>query len=95
MRFLKAMRMKRQKKFRDKNEKYYQGLQISKVSWPRWTKGDKKDETPKQYSLLLVDLTTPEAANKVVEQEMVKRYQLKMCSQFNRAGTLLQCFNCC
>ena len=56
------------------NEKYHPGMEISQVSWPRWAKGNKDDGIPKLYSSLLVELTTSETANKVVEKEMVKGY---------------------
>ena len=77
------------------NEKYHPQLEISQVSWPKWAKRNKENGTSKQYSSLLVELTIPKAANEVVEREMVEKYQMKICSQYNRAGALLQCFNCC
>lgn len=77
------------------NKKYHPGLEISKVSWPRWAKRDKSDGTPKWYFSLLVDLTIPEAANEIVKKGMLEKYQLKMCSRYNRVRTLLQYFNCC
>ena len=77
------------------NQKYHPGIEISHVSWPKWAKGNKSNDTPKQYSLLLVELTSPKTANEVVERRMVEDYQLKMYSLYNRAGTVLQCFNCC
>ena len=58
-------------------------------------KSNKEDGTPKQYSSFLVELSTPEAANEVVERRLVEGYQLKTCSRYSRAGTLLQCFRCC
>ena len=77
------------------NKKYYPLLGISKVDWPKWAKNHKEDDNPKQYSSLLVELSTPEAANEVVERGLIERYQLKTCSRYSRAGTLLQCFKCC
>lgn len=62
------------------NKKYYLGIEISRVSWSKWAKGNNKGGTPKQYSSLLINLTTLEAANEVVEREMVEGYQLKSCS---------------
>ncbi|MCJ1465909.1 hypothetical protein MMC07_004528 [Pseudocyphellaria aurata] len=63
------------------NEKYHPGLEILKVSWPKWARGDKDDGTPKQYSSLLVELNTPEAANSAVEKGMY-------CSASNAANTV-------
>lgn len=56
------------------NEKYHPGMEILQVSWPRWVKGNKNNGIPKLYSSLLVELTTPKTANKVIEREMVEGY---------------------
>lgn len=77
------------------NEKYHPLLGISRVSWPKWAKTPKENGSPKQYSSLLVELLTPEAANEVVEKGLVEGYQLKTCTRYNRAIALLQCFKCC
>ena len=77
------------------NEKYYSFLVIFKVSWPKWTNNPREDGTPKEYFSLLVELSTPEAVNEVVEKSLVEGYQLKTCTRYNRVGTLLQYFQCC
>lgn len=66
------------------NEKYHPFLEISKVSWLKWAKNSKEDSTFKQYSSLLIELSTPEIANEVVEKDLVKGYQLKTCTRYNR-----------
>ena len=72
-----------------KKEKYHPLLGISKVGWLKWAKNHKRNSIFKQYSSLLVELSTPEAANKVVKKVLVERYQLKTCSRYSKAGTLL------
>lgn len=67
-------------KIQRQNKKYHPGLEILKMSWPRWAKGARSDRLSKQYSSLLVDLATPEAANEAVEKGLVEGYQLKTCS---------------
>ena len=77
------------------NEKYHPFLGIFKVSWPKLSKNPREDGTPKQYFSLLVELSTPKTANKIIEKGLVEGYQLKTYTRYNRAGTLLQCFQCC
>ena len=76
------------KRIMRQNEKYHPFLGMV-LLMPKWAKNFKENNISKQYSSLLVELSTLEAANKVMEKSLVGGYQLKIYTKYNRAGALL------
>lgn len=71
------------------NARVHPGLVIKKVAWS--TRAIKEQ---KEYSTLHVDVTTPEAANKLISEGLVEDFEIKDCKRFTRGCTLTQCFRC-
>ena len=63
------------------------GLSIQKLAWPKTAKG-------KKYSSLIVFLSSPEEANRVLENGFVESGEVKEATRFRVGGGLVQCFNC-
>jgi hypothetical protein len=72
------------------NVSLYPGLCIKQLSWPR---GIQKSE--KLSLSLTIFLTSPEMANRVIEQGLVESREVKMVERFQTGCGLVQCFKCC
>jgi hypothetical protein len=72
------------------NASLHPGLCIKRLSWPRGIQ-----KTRKLNSSLTVFLTSPEMANRVIEQRLVESREVKMVERFQTGCGLVQCFKCC
>jgi len=72
------------------NASLHLGLCIKQLSWPRGIQ-----KSGKLNSSLMVFLTSPEIANKVIEQGLVESREVKIVKQFQTSCGLVQCFKCC
>lgn len=77
-----------------KNRVLHPGLEIRKITWPKWATREKAPGVPKKYSSLLIEVATAEMGNRILEEGLIEGSQLKMCVKYNRDGDLVQCFNC-
>ena len=77
-----------------KNQILHSGLEIMKISWPKWATKEKIAGVPKRYSSLLIEVATPEMGNRILEEGLLEGGQLKSCTRYNREGELVQCFKC-
>ena len=72
------------------NSKLHTGLKIVRVAWPRGM-----GKTRKKYSSLTVFLSSPEAANAVINKGFVEGGEVKPVERFLTGCGLVQCFKCC
>jgi hypothetical protein len=72
------------------NNKLHTGLKIVQVAWPRGV-----SNSGKEYSLLTVFLSSPEAANKVITYRFVEGEEVKLVERFLVGCGLVQYFKCC
>jgi len=79
------------KLLQEQNTKLYGNLRIARVSWPR----EVHRKSRKVYSSLTVYLSSPEAANQVIERGLVECGEVKGCERFILECGLVQCFKCC
>jgi hypothetical protein len=72
------------------NVSLHPGLCIKRLSWPRGIQ-----KTEKLSLSLMVFLTSPEMANRVIEQRLVESREVKMVERFQTGCGLVQCFKYC
>ena len=78
-------------RIKQQNLKLHPGMEIIRFSWP-WIK--KKDGTDKAHSSLMLELATPEMANRVCAEGLIENYVIQDCETYDRRCRILQCFKC-
>jgi hypothetical protein len=74
----------------EQNRVLHPGLAVLRVPWPRGLA-----KSGESFSTLIVFLTTPEAANRVIERGLVEGGEVKLAERFVVGCGLVQCFKCC
>ena len=76
------------------NAKLHPGLEITKIAWPAFAKRPTKTEAVKEYTSLLLEVTKPEMANRLVEERFIEGWNLLQCEKWDRSPQQSQCFAC-
>jgi hypothetical protein len=70
------------------NAKRHPGLKVKKTSWL------KKIDDNKRFSSLIVEVTNPAQANRMITEGVILRYELKTAERFDRRCRIMQCYKC-
>lgn len=82
------------KKIAEDNAKRNLGVKILSFAWPKHAWKEKRAGGKKEASTLLVDVTTPEEVNKLVEEGLVLGANHLLCRRWDRAAEIRMCFRC-
>jgi hypothetical protein len=75
------------KKAQEDNETIHPGVKILRVAWPKKALG-------RTYSSMIVEVASPEEANRMIELGYVEGGEVKSCELFEAGCKLTQCFKC-
>lgn len=93
-----AVDVKRQKEIKEKiegqNKRLHSGLEVIKVEWPNFAEKLRADGKKKTHSTLLVQVASPEMADRMIMEEVIEGANLLSCEKWDRAAELVQCFKC-
>ena len=73
----------------EENKAIHPDAKIVHIAWPR-----KAIEAKKVYSSMIVEVTTPEAANRMIEIGYIEGAEVRTCELFETGCKLTQCFKC-
>ena len=76
-------------KIKKHNRRLHPGLNIVRFSW-LWAEVKKKDGKEKTHSSLLLEIATPEMANKVKNKSLIENYKTRDCEVYNRKYRILR-----
>ena len=78
------------RKIREENENVEElrGMEILYVSWRN------KPTAMQQYHSLVIEVTTPEMGNSMLDNSIMVGGELRACSVFNKACRTIQCYKC-
>ena len=76
------------------NRTLHPGLDIVKVEWPAYAHKLNEAGEKKKFSSLVVEVTSPEAANRLIEEGLAFEGAMLFCDSWVRNSTPHQCFNC-
>ena len=81
-------------KLKRENKALHAGLNIRSVEWPRFAYTPKSNGEAKKYSTLIVEVESPEKANKLIADGIVENSQLLSCRKWESTNQPKQCYNC-
>ena len=76
------------------NRTLHPGLEIVKVEWPVCAHRTNGTGEKKKFSSLVVEVTSPEAANRLIEEGLAFEGTILFCDSWVRNSNPHQCFNC-
>ena len=78
------------------NAQYHRDLEIASIKWPRMNTHRNEQENQKEctHGSILIDCTTPEAANAIIQKGISMGKEIQMAERYVRECRVLQCFNC-
>ena len=68
-------------------------LDIAKVEWPPGAHKKNNNGGDKRFSSLIVEVTSPEAANRLINEGLAFEGSISFCDSWVRNSTVQQCFN--
>jgi hypothetical protein len=78
------------------NVQYHKNLDITSIKWPYTSSksGLETQQKERTHGSIIVDCTTPEAANAIIQKGISIGKEIRMAERFVRECRVLQCFNC-
>lgn len=76
------------------NCRLHPGLEIASVTWPSFAFRPDVYGRKKRYSTLVLEITNPEMANRLVAEGFLESENPLLCEKWERTGDPRQCYNC-